>query len=496
MKKLALVIVLGTLLLGGQLAAQQFRIFYHPDDWVGYTNSRYVNDISRGFNTIYFATSGGILRYHIIEDRWLDPITVCDGMPAGNVRRLTVDRLTDEVWIKTALTSAYWNPTFEQWYENEPFPGEQQQPVRPAPESFPHLFPDHDYNYLPGGGLVGMDLLDYQITVTLADEAEVVWVGAWGLGPGKVDLRRLSLELLPTGPFDRDVAAVTVVGDDLWLLGGGGGLPGAISRWRRDYDEWEYFHPHYERHIVSDQYYALESDEQNVWIGTELGLVRYEIKRGQFTSYTQSQGIFGERVQAILPIRNNVIIGTERGVSVFDLKRDSIYAAVDDLIINREVYALAIHARTIFAATDFGIFTLALGGSEWNYFRLDGSILREQVWDLQVDGDLLYAVARDGLYIVDLASGDYDFHDRNTVFGNSDLQVVLVHEGVPWVGGANGLFRLNKETNYWYQYTIADGLLSDRVRDLVGEGEFVWIATDEGLTRFYWDDRSRDDWRR
>lgn len=496
MRRLPAILLPLVLSLISTLSAQQRRIFYHPDDWVSYADSRYVNDIARGFNTVYFATTGGILRYSINEDRWLDPITVSDGMPSNNVRRLAVDKLTDEIWIETPLTTAYWNPTFEQWYTNEPFPHDRAQAQRPSPASFPQLFPDQDYNYLPGGTLVGRDLLDYQITETLADEAEVVWVGIWGLGPGKVDLRRLTLDVMPFGPYDQDAAGVAIAGDDLWLLGGGNGLPGSISRWQRNEDKWKYYDPHYEPRIISDQYYDIATDAQNVWIGTEIGLVRYNIRKDEFTSYSRGQGILGERVTAILPVRNNVIIGTERGVSVFDLKRDSIYAASDNLILNREIRALAIYNKTIYAATDYGIYTLQWGGSKWSRFVIDAAYLRGEIYDLAVDSGSIYVVSDDGLVIVDLGTLQYKLYDENTVFENADLRVVLVYEGVPWVGGANGLFRLNKDTDFWYHYTTDDGLISDRVRDLVGDGEYVWIATDEGLTRFYWDDPSRDDWRR
>lgn len=495
MRKTLLLLALCLLSAAPALQAQREKIFYQPDDWVSYTNCRYVNDIKRGFYTIYFATNGGILRYQFIQEQWLDPLTISSGMPENNVRKLAVDRMTDELWIETGLTTAYWNPTFEEWYQGEPFPNDLPQPQRPSPEGFPQLFPDHGYNYIPGGGLMGRNLLDYQINITLADEAEVVWVGIWGLGAGKVDLRRLSLELMPFGPFDEDAAGVAVVGDDIWLPGGGYGFPGSISRWRRDRDEWEYYHPRFEPHIFSDQFYAIAADEENVWLGTEVGLVRYENKRDQFRSYSRTDGLVGDRVTAVLPVRNNLIVGTNRGVSVFDLKRDSIYSANDELTLNREVRALAIAGKTIYAGTDFGIYMLRWGGSNWSQLLLDSPYLRDDIFDLQVDGGKLYALSDEGLAVIDPQTWEFDFYDRNTVFKNNDLEVLLIHEGVPWVGGANGLFRLNSETGYWYHYTTVDGLISNRVRDLAGEGAWLWIATDLGLTRFYWDDPGREDWR-
>jgi ligand-binding sensor domain-containing protein len=90
----------------------------------------------------------------------------------------------------------------------------------------------------------------------------------------------------------------------------------------------------------------------------------------------------------------------------------------------------------------------------------------------------------------------YTVYDRNTVFENSDLQVLLVHRGVIFAGGFHGLFRLNNRTDYWYHYREADGLISDQVRSLAPDGGYIWIGTAEGVTRFLWDNRTRSDWRR
>src|SRR5512136_716223 len=93
------------------LFGQRLYRFYNPGDWVSYTETRYVTSIARGFNTVYFGTNGGILRYDIRFDKWLDPLTISDGMPDNRVRRLAVDRMTDELWADTPLGVGYFNPT-------------------------------------------------------------------------------------------------------------------------------------------------------------------------------------------------------------------------------------------------------------------------------------------------------------------------------------------------------------------------------------------------
>ena len=86
-------------------------------------------------------------------------------------------------------------------------------------------------------------------------------------------------------------------------------------------------------------------------------------------------------------------------------------------------------------------------------------------------------------------------YDGNTVFRNADLITLLVHDGVMWVGGNDGLFRFNSRKGSWYRYTTSDGLISLRVgRSLIGDGDFVWIGTERGVSRFRWNDFDRSDW--
>ncbi len=495
MTKLVTIIMLVLLLSGVTLHGQQIRNWYSPGDWVTYTTGRYVTTIARGFNTIYFGTTEGILRYDIIRDQWLDPITTSDGLPENKIRRLAVDRLTDDIWVETPNFTAYYNPTFQIWQTGEPFPSDKVSPPGPSPSSFPQLFVNKGYNYFTGGTMVGHDLINYQITTTFQDEDGTVWVGIWGLGPGKVDLTINSLDIMQFGPYDSDIAALTVAGEDVWMLGGGYGMPGVISHFDRTADDWEYFDPHYNPNIVSDQFYVIRSDSNNLWIGTELGLVRYNERRRSFSSFTESDGIYGQRVTSVLPIKNNVIIGTDVGISVYDIKRDSIYVASSDNIRNHVINDLAIGGKVIYAATDYGVYTLTIGGSAWERFQPSALVLQQVVTEVQVVDSLLYTSGDDGVVVYNLNTDDYKLYDRNTVFKNADLRVLLVYQGFIWVGGNDGLFRLNNRTGTWYHYQPADGLASYTVTSLSGDGHHIWIGTDKGATRFLWDNFGRSDWK-
>lgn len=476
------------------VSAQRIYNFYRPGDWVSYTNSRYVTGIARGFNTIYFATTGGIVVYDKSFDKWLDPITISDGMPDNRVRRIAVDRMSDDIWVETPAGASHFNPAFQDWSTIANFPAEKLPPAGMSIGQLPQFFTPIGYSYFSPGIITDREMLEYRVTQILEDDHQIAWLGIWGIGPAKGDLTILDLSLMPQGLYDDDVAAMDADGDDFWFLGGGEGLPGTITHYDRSAQTWDYFDSQKDRGIASDQFYAIAHDAKNVWIGSELGLIRMNRSSQSFKSYGQFDDLTSERVTALLPIKNNLLIGTDRGISVYDLRRDSIYSANTDLTQSRLVFDFAQRDSSIFAATDIGILTLTWGGSNWQRLLLDSPYLRTNVYDLQIVDSLLYTVSDDGIVVINLKDSSSTIYDRNTVFANATMTSLLVHQGVIWAGSSSGLYRYNARKGTWYRYTTSDGLIGMRVRSLVGDGDYVWVGTDRGVTRFRWNDFDRSDW--
>jgi ligand-binding sensor domain-containing protein len=356
------------------------------------------------------------------------------------------------------------------------------------------LFTPSGYTFFAPNLLTDRDLYEYRVTQFLSDDNNVAWLGIWGLGPGRADLTINDLVIMPQGPYDDDVADIAVDGDEFWFLGGGDGFPGTITYYDRGNAKWEYFDPRKHHGIISDQFYTVTCDSRAVWIGTELGLVRMDRKSLNFKSYSTLDGIAGERVTALLPIKNNLLIGTDRGVSVMDFVRDTLYEANSDLSRQCTIFDFAVRDTVVYAATDLGILLLPWGGHTWGRLLLDSPYLRAPVYDIQVVDSLLFSVGDDGVVIVNLNDYSYSVHDRTTVFRNSNLTSLLIHKGVIWAAGNDGLFRYNERKANWYRYTQNDGLIAMRVRTVVGDGDYVWIGTDRGVTRFMWNNRDRSDW--
>ncbi len=128
--------------------------------------------------------------------------------------------------------------------------------------------------------------------------------------------------------------------------------------------------------------------------------------------------------------------------------------------------------------------------------RTDISLKGKEIVDLLVVEDTLWVLTRDILavytYLPELQR--YQFIDFFENFGLSDIDFFAVarFKGHIWLGSNAGLFyapsnflRFNlKSASSWKRITTADGLLSNRVQDLVAGDSVLYLATAGGMVQY------------
>jgi len=55
-----------------------------------------------------------------------------------------------------------------------------------------------------------------------------------------------------------------------------------------------------------------------------------------------------------------------------------------------------------------------------------------------------------------------------------------------WIGTSEGVFLYRLRDYYTEQYSRIDGLASNNVYKILIDGDQVWFATDQGLTKYQW----------
>ena len=71
-------------------------------DWTLYRQTGGINSITEGYNYAYFATeNAGILRFHLYQNRFDEPITTAQGLSDNQILAVHFDQNTRILWVSS-----------------------------------------------------------------------------------------------------------------------------------------------------------------------------------------------------------------------------------------------------------------------------------------------------------------------------------------------------------------------------------------------------------
>ncbi len=265
---------------------------------------------------------------------------------------------------------------------------------------------------------------------------------------------------------------------------------------------------------------GLAGDESDLWVGTLAhGVLHFH--SGVTESFTESQGLPDQQVECLAISGDSVYVGTATGVAVFSRGRFSRVLAPGVLAT-----ALLATPRLLYVGSeDQGVIVIPLEGQPTSHPLGLESPLAE-VRQLFASGDMVYAVARGGLYrLSPHAFGWQRVRDTGgTLLTDRNVSALAADsEGRLWVGyfdrgldlltangrvthiedphvfcvnrifvdtrsgtidvaTANGLVRFNSSGSEQQVLTRADGLIADHVTDVAAYRDGLVLATPAGLT--------------
>jgi ligand-binding sensor domain-containing protein len=447
--------------------------------WSSYPNMNYVTSLTQGDEQIYIGTTGGIRRYDRFRDRWLEPVTTLNGLPDNRIQMLAYDTQSGDLWFETPSGSGRWLSRLE---TVSLFSGDQ--PTRHTRPGVPNLFLPFGY-FLEGGWIRGPRQA-YQITDTLIDSWRVFWLGTWGLGVGRADLRDERLSFIPSGPICGNVTAIARDGDHIWLGGDDSYRARAtgITRYNVADGAWDYF--------VAEDIVGLDDvrintvlpDSADVWFGAREGLVRYTRSTDQWLTYR----VLGGRpvdVTGLARDANRLWIGTAAGLAVFDLQADTLRSV--DGSEQFSINGLAAGRQYIWAATDQGLFRCLRDDATWSQVSSPDAITRLRTTAVVADSAGVWAILDAPPSLIRWTSKDTTWARFPLSEAGGSRRIGLdAHAGRVWVGTDRGVMRFDGASRMWHRYTRFDGLLHDRVQAVAVDGDQVWFGTAEGLSQYRW----------
>jgi ligand-binding sensor domain-containing protein len=535
---------------------------YRPGDWVSYGVSRYISSVAVGTEYTYFGSSEGILRYDLFRDRWEAPLTTSDGLADNQVFVVAYDIATGFLWCSTRQGVSRLHPASRRWsnfskseigispndeivsigidqhslwfetrfrqlFTIDKF-GSVFVPANysslddstktilwfgwraPRPKLLPHFFMPAGYLFDPEGAVQDFRLRRAPVTGVMNDNWGNLWLGTWGLGAWRANIRLERAELLPFGLAQRRVDALVFDERGLWVGGRNENLDPldadirGITYWRNPppgssgMGDWEYYEARFNSDMSSDEVNRFTIVDGKIYCATEYGINIYDPKKNRWRHIVSTDGLADERVNDVLVYNGYLWAATDLGLNRITLNTigsDSleIVEIAPDELRHVPIYDLERTENLLWLGTARGPFIYDLAKASGGFLADNEGPRDDRTVAIAYADSVIWFGTDYGVEAFDLKNKMWLSAPARQLFPKANINRVLAHSEAIWVGTNVGVFKYNRRLKEWRQFTTVDGLLDNRVNDMAVKGNLIWFGTPSGLTVFRWKDPHRVD---
>lgn len=169
------------------------------------------------------------------------------------------------------------------------------------------------------------------ITCLFEDSSGNLWIGAWGGGLNRLDRKTGRFYYYPfdpayPGPHGTVIDIYEDKNKELWFCTFGQGLvkmnktAGSVESSSVRFES--YRHNQGDKASLSTDYLftMLETENGDIWIGSNFGLNRFDRKTGVFTCFSETDGLSNNMVYGVIADGDNLWLSTNGGISQFNTR--------------------------------------------------------------------------------------------------------------------------------------------------------------------------------
>jgi ligand-binding sensor domain-containing protein len=529
-----------------------FQLNYKPGDWITISASRYSTSVAVGYKTAYIGTLGGILRYDFIKKQYDYPLTTSNGLLDNYVKVVAIDRQNDFLWAATKTGLQIYNPFSRQFNTTTYFQiglsldeeihsigfeinkvwlqtnkgyfsstnslfgfvrdnlSETATPVwyglRAIPlGKMPHIFTNietgfqfDDYEKV----FIDNEFRKFPVSYYTFDHLGNLWITTYGAGVWKANSVSFLAEPLFYGLAMEDVSAMCF--DDVSIWTGGNlrtpfvhaadSFVSGITVWNQERDEFKYYDSGFKSGLRLQYVNYMIKDHENIWIGTDEGLIRKIRSMDYWTTYGVHSGLYHSAVYSLAVDGMKLYIGTQQGLNIARPKdKDYVISKMEiPELFNTPIFKILISRNILWLGTGNGIYTWSLDKKELHHYNALGFnvgtnvFLDQQVRGIAEDSACIYLVSELSVIKYDKSHGIWTSIPVNTSYLSSGINDAACDENSLWIATNSGVLRHIKAKHKWLYYGLQDGLSGERVKQILIDGDYVWFGTNKGLTQFYW----------
>ena len=313
-----------------------------------------------------------------------------------------------------------------------------------------------------------------KLYVTPNKDEQILWIGTADHGLCKYNQYDDTFISISNNPDDDNSLSnnrvISISGDNdiLWI-----GTEMGLNKWEQELNKWTVFTTD-NSEITDNHITCIVPDKKgNLWVGTKNGLNFYNIVLNKFTAYTVDNGLTANHINCIIKdIYNNFWIGTPKGITYYDteMKVFTQYSEANGLSSNNVTSISIDHEGIIWIGTISG------GLNRFDPVDKTFMVIKHDATDhhsLSINSILAIYPDKSNILWIGTSLGGVNkwnraaedvFVFRHNPYNNNSLSSSLVrsifedNEGTIWIGTVDGgLNRWHVEDDNFMTYKHTDG---------------------------------------
>ncbi len=518
---IALVITAGCWLIPKVSHAQWRSLDTYPKDFLTIGSYNNTTAITTTEFFAYFGGPSGILRYDIINREFIEPLSMNNGLVGTVILRMAVSFDDEKLWAETEFGVFLYERVFGYWVSSS------RESMPRATGSYvdfePIHNPPHGYTYFPDGILMDAVGRQFIIDPPYRDKFGYLWMSIQGFGLARSEIDGGDIEFLTFGILQDQVSSLLAVDQSLYvggylgssLQGGitrGGLVRNGITRLDLRTGAFDYIEQGITYNFPEIDIASLSESQRSIFAGSVYGL--HEFSKDSHTLlayYDKSSGLPNTQVNDAIGYGDTIIVATESGLGILYSDTTGAVSLQRSYLTNFHVFALEpeyftsklkkrtvskTRPRYIWIGAENGAYRLNVKTLKLKKMTDPELILSGYVYEIRVHGSDIWLMADGGLVRIGLQTGESEsyleinyFTDHTSMAINDELVAIGTRSGLVLIPYSDSDGKRKKFIDV--RLTETDGLASNDISAVEFAGDYLWIGTNRGLSRFWWNSPTR-----
>ena len=511
-------------------------------DWTLYRQTGGINSITEGYNYAYFATeNAGILRFHLYQNRFDEPITTAQGLSDNQILAVHFDQNTRILWVSSENFIDYSYNAEGNWFHidlNET--GLHREAL------VEQIGSSNNYIWLnAGSAFLKLDKVSGIVMglLPLPDEDDIIWsskrvrfleipnaiknyiiMDRWimnynqfvdpfgkivlpttfyfgknsevyiGLEDGTIfngDAQMETFYPFSFGLNNTDITAFTKH-DDLWIVGRNNFDTKGITKFNIHQNYFKNIDFEYTINLRSQAFYSVLETDKEFWFGGNSAISIYNRKKDFWREITEANGIPNGRITSMVEDTSSIWVGTTRGlVKISKISKHAEQTDFGQLLSLRKINDLEIVRGNLWIATDYNLLIYDQKNKLLIDFKMFGNTEsineRKNIFtkftDIYQNDEGIYVATPVGILKYNIQDGYWTVIVEPSAYAGSKVNNLVIANGYSFIGTDIGIWQINLVDGYSQLY---DYPFIGSVQDMYIRGNTLLIGSDNGLIKYLW----------